>query len=318
MIDELERLQAYRNDVAGPRPASVRAARQALTDAIDGERAPRQSRRRPLLVRAGLAGAVAVAIVVVVALSGSGAPETPATAAAAVLNRLANIAASQPWAYPKAGQYMYTYSVEAYGNDTIIGGTECSVLSPEHRQIWIAPDGSGMIRESFGRGSFTSAADRRICAAHGLLGSTAPHRASNDWFGPGGLTDGPVDERRLPTSVAELRHLLVTRRLEGGPRGHAEDFVQIGDLLRETDASPKLRAALYRVAATIPGVRALGPTRDQRGRLGTGLAYGTETLIFNPRTAALMGETYHDARGRVVEWAVYLVSKVVDRIPYRR
>jgi hypothetical protein len=320
MIDELDRLQAFRAQVPEPRPEAIRAARAALEDVIAAP-PPRPSRRRPsrvLLVRATLAAGLAGVILTVVSVSGPGAPDAPANATAAVLNRLARVAASQPWAYPKAGQYMYTYSVEAYDDDTILSGAECVVLSPEHRQIWIGPDGSGMIRESFGRGTFTSAADRRVCAAHGLLGTTAPHPATNQWFGRRGLSDGPTNEQKLPTDATRLRWLIMSGRVDGGPHTDAEAFVRIGDLLRETDASPKLRAALYRVAGTIPGVRALGPTRDHRGRLGIGLAYGNETLIFNPRTAALMGETYRDAQGRVVEWAVYLVSRVVDRIPYKR
>jgi hypothetical protein len=48
--------------------------------------------------------------------------------------------------------------------------------------------------------------------------------------------------------------MLSAGKIEGGPPGPAENFTQIGDLLRETDASPALRSALYQVAETIPGV----------------------------------------------------------------
>lgn len=336
MIDELERLQGFRAHVEEPRPQATRAARAALDAVMAADlRAPRRiarraqrphrlrraHRERRTFIQVTLAAAVAGVLVAVVALSGSGTPEAPTSAAAAVLNRLAVVAAAQPWAYPRAGQYMYTYSVEAYSQTD--EDTGCSVIPPEHRQIWIAPDGSGMLRESFGRGAFTSAADRHRCAQHHELSMADPHRASNSWFGRGGLSDGPVNEQGLPTDTATLRALIMSGKIDGGPRTNAEAFVRVGDLLRETDASPRLRAAIYRAAATIPGVRSLGPTRDHLGRLGVGLTFHSRdgydpTYIFNPHTSALIGETYRDGRGRLTGWAVYLVSKVVDRIPYSR
>ena len=94
------------------------------------------------------------------------------------------------------------------------------------------------------------------------------------------------------------------------------------NLLRETDASPALRAAIYKVAATIPGVEVLGPARDHSGRLGIGLAYNTagarSELIFDPRTSALLGELDTDPAGALVGWAVYLRSRIVNGLPRRR
>jgi len=49
----------------------------------------------------------------------------------------------------------------------------------------------------------------------------------------------------------------LTGKVEGGPPGPAEAFTQVGDLLRETDASPALRAALYSAAAGLAGVKSL-------------------------------------------------------------
>jgi hypothetical protein len=49
--------------------------------------------------------------------------------------------------------------------------------------------------------------------------------------------------------------------------------VQVGDLLRESDASPELRAALFKVAAGIPGVKLLGTVTDSDGRSGTAIAF---------------------------------------------
>jgi len=110
------------------------------------------------------------------------------------------------------------------------------------------------------------------------------------------------------------RKLLVQMRLaDGGPRSAGEDFVHVGDFLRETDARPALRAALYRAAALIPGVRLLGTVRDHLGRSGLGVAYRNHELIFNPQTAALMAEQTIGDSG----WTVYLASHVVNRLPRR-
>ena len=85
--------------------------------------------------------------------------------------------------------------------------------------------------------------------------------------------DGPVDLSKLPTDPAQLAAMISSRKIEGGPPGPAEDFVQVGDLLRESDASPALRAALFKVAAGIPGVKLLGTVTDSDGRSGIAIAF---------------------------------------------
>jgi hypothetical protein len=138
------------------------------------------------------------------------------------------------------------------------------------------------------------------------------------------------------TNPRKLAALLFARKIEGGPPGPAEDFVQVGDLLRETDAPPALRAALFKVAETITGVRYLGRITDQAGRTGIGMAYisrpprgrypsqyGMSELIFGARTSALLAEqtvlvnTRTGAR-TVTSWTVYLKSGPVDSVTSTR
>jgi hypothetical protein len=115
-----------------------------------------------------------------------------------------------------------------------------------------------------------------------------------------------------------------------GRPGSGEDFIQIGDL-RENYAPAKLRSAVYKVAATIPGVQLLGMVRDHAGRPGIGLAKVDRgirhELIFDPRTSALLGEQQTIATrgsgvngpvGTVIGWAVYLRSAIVDTLPRSR
>jgi hypothetical protein len=345
MIDELERLRHLRSAVLPPSEPARRAAAAALAAAMAAPpprtavpgaglatRAPVRRRRAPrrrLRLAVTMVAAAVFAIVIDGALQ-SGSPTAPATAAAAVLTRLARVAAAQPATIaPGPGQYLYVESESAYPSDTYTAaGGQFSVLVPQRREIWLGSDDSGWLRETDGQGSFLTPADRAAWVAAGrpsLAGGT-----SNTRFGPGCLSLGPPDLAALPTDPSALAADISARRIEGGPPGPAEDFVQIGDLLRETDASPALRAALYQVAARIPGVIALGTVTDHAGRSGTGLAYdaaGTrQELIFDPATSALLGEQYtviggagaHEPVGTDVGWAVYLTTRIVDSLPAGR
>ena len=106
-------------------------------------------------------------------------------------------------------------------------------------------------------------------------------------------------------------------------------FTVIGDLLRRDPVPAPVRAALYRVAARIPGIRALGLTHDGLGRPALAIAlndtlYGErDELLFDPRTAGLLGETsvvvkpgprYHVKPGTVRTGSTYITSGIVQRI----
>lgn len=279
--------------------------------------------RRRLVLPFGAAAAVialAVLVATVILPDSSG---RPPSAGASELGRLALVADSQPPpTAPGPGQYQYTSSVEAYTSSVLDGPHPYTYLLPETRQIWIGADGSGRILETFGTASFLSPQDQAAWQAAG-----SPNLAqgpSDSTFGPGQLSDGPTDLSKLPTDPSALGALLSSRQIEGGPPGPAEDFTQVGDLLRETDASPALRAALFQVAAAIPGVQQLGTVTDHSGRSGVGVAFvsgGTRhELIFDPTDSTLMGEqdivldasVAHEPAGTLADWAVYLSSDVVN------
>ena len=135
-----------------------------------------------------------------------------------------------------------------------------------------------------------------------------------------------VGGSKLPTGTAELKRLIESRAIEGGPPGDAETFTIVIDLLRETYAPPAVRAALYTIAAELPGVQLLGTADDHLGRPGTAVAYLSNGLnhevIFDPRTSALLGEQTivtdpslvepQRPAGTVLDWTSYLNSSVVD------
>ena len=240
-----------------------------------------------------LAGVLGVVLLVVGLTSFGGEPgATPAAAAA--LERLARIVAAGPSLVPGPGQYLYVRSVNDYPafSQGGRGQMPCVSAAVDNRQVWIAADGSGLLRESTGPATFTSAADQARCQALSHTSESAG-AASNLWFAAGCFQLGPTNDMdSLSTDPGTL--LAQMRTIDGGADTPAEDFVHVGDFLRETDASPALRAALYRAAALIPGVELLGTVQDHLGRQGLGVALTTDgvrhELIFNSQTAALMGE----------------------------
>jgi hypothetical protein len=343
MRDELERIKEFRADEPPATPAAVESARRELMAAIAGGadprlaagsaagsavespsrppagregRSARRGRYRPRLV-AGLAAAcVAAAVVVLVLGTGS---TSPPGAVAAMLERLAKLAEAQsPVNAPRAGQYLYVDSLQANNVFTDAGsGRECTTLVPEHRQIWIRADGAGRLLESTGQATPVSPHDRTTCRQ---IHAVSPPGVSDTWFAPRCLELGLAS--RLPRSGFQDPAVLLRemRAIDGGPPGPGEDFVHVGDFLRESDDSPALRGAIYRAAATIRGVRLLGPTTDHLGRRGVGIGYPghgvMSELILSERTSALLGEQTVDLRtGQALDWAAYRTSRIVDRIP---
>ncbi|MDP9226010.1 MAG: CU044_5270 family protein, partial [Actinomycetota bacterium] len=154
--------------------------------------------------------------------------------------------------------------------------------------------------------------------------------AQNQDFGPQKL--GFEDLSRLPTEPSALTNVIRERAQSADPPLHDEMFVVIGDYLRQQSAPPQLRAALYKIAAGIPGVELVGEIRDRAGRAGVGVAMTTtytglkqrHILIFDPRTSALLAEetlllekpSWSDVQPPVlIGYATYLESGVVESLP---
>jgi hypothetical protein len=271
---------------------------------------------RPAMVLA-VAAVVAVAVFGVFGLSGS--PAGPSPAAAAVLNRLARLIAAQPLT-PQPGQYLYVDSRSEY--PTFDGSSSCETLAVVHREIWIGTDGSGLIRETSGPQQYASAAAQAACLQADPNMQLRSGGTSNDWFAPQCLALGPTSNWNSLSSDPRVL-LQQMRQLDGGPATPGEDFVHIGDFLRETDAPPAVRATLYQAAALIPGIQLLGTVRDHDGRPGLGIAYpypsqgpypssvSSSELIFDPHTGELLGEQGTGPQ----YWAVYLNEQVVNALP---
>jgi hypothetical protein len=267
---------------------SVRAAVSADPSAIPFTRRPRGRLHRRLTLT-GVAAAAAAGAVTVSVLSlgpghqtasgpgqpagtGSGQPGVASpgqpggyTTAATLLRAAGAAAGAQPGGWPDAA---YWHVTSVYVSD---GRTD-------HREIWIGHHATGVLR------------DTRV--------------------GPGVIPLGPAlfpigrgltweQLYALPTDPAKLGALLSGEvkgygpdpNPTGGVSAVQEEFVEIGDLLRESPASPALRKALYDVAAGIPGVRLVGNQKDALGRTGVAVERnGEETLLIDPATGQLLAE----------------------------
>jgi hypothetical protein len=337
-MDEIELLRRIGRDVLPADPAAKQAARAALL-----AQATSRPRLSPLrLHSAGIPrprlvwAMVAIPIVAILTFGLLPLSTGPNAAAAAALNQVADVAATLPDG-PRDG-YRHTKSEGAWLSG-VGGGPDHPngiwALVPVSREIWKKSDGSGRLIESRGEPIWFGPADRAAWQAAGspdLRGTPESDRR----FGP--TPPGVEDTDSLPTDPGALRQLIDERVDEwaaanGGGATDYERFTIIGDLLRETVAAPRVREALYRVAAGLNGVDLIGSVKDRAGRTGTAVSMtnaessrGLErrVLIFDPHTAALLEEEdvllhkvdYLDADPPIViGYNTYLVSDVVEAIP---
>ncbi len=172
---------------------------------------------------------------------------------------------------PGPGQYLYVQEIDVKG----LSGTPTRACpqAPMRVRAWVAADGSG--RQA---GEFPAR-----CARFGF-DQTYPRGGLPWWL------YGVVRAGTLPTRAGALEKAIVTR-FEGGHSRPGATFVYAATFLN-AGSSAALRAALYRVIESLPGVQDLGPATDRLGRHGqaVGLVTGgtREVLIFDPATTVVL------------------------------
>ena len=122
----------------------------------------------------------------------------------------------------------------------------------------------------------------------------------------GGCDLDPAYLPDLPDDVAGLRAWLAARNTrdtaESTTNSTAKD---IWDLAAAHHLRPAQRAALYRTAGTIPGLRVVDGATDAIGRRGTGVAWsfggGSMMWVFDPRTYAYLGTPDETSRSALVD-----------------
>jgi hypothetical protein len=296
-------------------PAAQALFRQIVTADV----ARRSHRRRFVRVVAAVAaGAAAIAGLLV----GTRGHHTPTASAASLLKQTAKVARSQPPLALAPGQYVYTRSRDVSAAVTVTGGTSFAALEPHTREIWLDSAGNGRLHTVTGQPTFITERDRAawIAAGRPQISTPGPH---DDVLHGMPRVDIPPDPDR---AYAELKR----ETASFGAAQYTEMFTLVGDNLRETAATPEQRAALYAVAARIPGVELEGPTVDPAGRRGVAVAMDDQardtrqTLVFDPATSRLLAEqeialpgAHEFPAGTRIESAVYLETAVVDSTQQR-
>ncbi len=299
-------------------------ARDAHRVTTRSERRVKALRRHPRSrFRAAASVAVAGVVTAAVVLFVINGPSGASPAAASELNRLARITLdANPTQAPGPGQYLYTKSIQS-NEDCYLDEPAYCYLLPETRQIWIASNGSGRILETYGTPVFYTAQYEQNWKS---AGSPSLSRPSDSHYGPGGLS---LSSRiaGLSTDPSTLASQIAAGAFEGTPGSPVDELEQFGDLLRETDASPALRAACLSVIATISGVVLDRHATDAIGRHGVGFELPFKDfmieLIFDPRSAAFLGEkdwmttagTGGSAgwpAGSILNWTAYVTHGLVS------
>jgi hypothetical protein len=289
-MNVLDELLASTGRVEDITPDGLRRGRAALESAIECARtvqapaparsaaARRSAGLRRTIILAGAAAAVAAAGVTVLprlpsrpAAPGHPVPGPSTAVTAAVVfraaARAARAASPEQGGWPRAA-YWRADSIEVRDGRTY------------HRDIWIAHNGDAVLAD----GSLAPGLQRVSPAGSGFgyLGTR-----------PGWLTWAEI--YALPTDPARLGPLL-TRDSTGLAYGSLARnlWSAVLGLLVETPASPALRAALYEVAASIPGVAVNADYIDSLGRTGTALNLGAETLVIDPANGQVLAWIDHD------------------------
>lgn len=342
---DLELVRDLHPESASASPRARERARAALLREMgsDGgsKRRPTRRRSRSRLVRpiGILAVAIAVVVALVVGAELRGGVARPTSAAAAVLQRAARAAeASGGPRELRPGEYWYVHSLDTGSGVNVPTGQPHQIvqmwdaLASWDRQIWIGRDRPGWLAtRNVGTIKFLSESARR---EWGRFGRPTRINPVGDIALPANAFDVPYSQLlALPANVDALWHVVRTAGGAGSPAERiSEMFTKIGDLLREDPVPPRVRAALYLVAARIPGIRMLGLTHDGIGRPALAVALDNsfsqlrEELLFDPRTAKLLGESQvrlkadpraHVRAGTVFFESTYLASGIVSRIGQR-
>jgi hypothetical protein len=233
-------------------------------------------------------------------------PAAPATAAQ-LLAKIAAAAARQPAPVVRDSDFTYIRSEVAYEVDSISNGHETSSMAKLHeRQIWLPVANvcaTGLLIEQGERTPISP-----FPVVNGKVDRHPPKGTPTPNFtcpSKGHLGDTTY---RLLQSIPTQPDALLAY-LEAGKKWTNDDPpTEIGDMIRETIMPPALAAALYRLAATLPGATLVPHATNVAGRAGIGIMWTSKTArqvyknewIFDQATLRFIGEkTYDPGTGRL-------------------
>ncbi len=252
-----------------------------------------RARRRAASATAALAAA-ALAAGLLTAVRGPG-PAEPNAAAAYVLERAARAVAPLRCPVPRPGQYIVVTSVNWWMTEDDPGSRhQLAWLTLDRRRVWQSADGRKPEGAWIDYLRIRRLPWSRPAPATGLGASWSSLPAQRR---PGAPPVRGTYEflTTLPTNPVTLR-AWIYGHLDGGQPPDDQAWTDITDLLGGMLVPPRLAAALFKVAATIPGATVKPHVIDAAGRAGIAVArVGQEypednELIFDPRTYRLLGQ----------------------------
>ncbi|MFD4599169.1 CU044_5270 family protein [Streptomyces sp. NPDC058464] len=283
-------------------PARHRLLKEHLmTEIRREERRRTRGWLRPALIGAAVAAAAAVAVTLAVPSGGAAQPKTSQEATAL----LGHIALAAEHEKAPAGirddQFVYIKSRTAF---TVSENNGPAKLQPVHdREVWQSVDGTreGLLEEN--------TPDNE----HASLGTKGKKVGERSTY--------YRDLAKLPTGTEAMHDWLyrVSADEVDAERPDRNDaaFMLFADLIQESLMPPKVSAALYRAAATIPGVDAVRDVKDLTGREGVAITRTTAEekvqLIFDEKTYAFLGERLYDLHGTSMGGTSVIVRAVVDK-----
>lgn len=279
--------------------------------------APSFSRRGALRLAAPIAVAALLVGAVIAALPGTDEGSSEAVSALTSVASIARADAASP-----SAPYTYSeYTVADVGSapEPSQAYSWRSVTTVEQ---WLAPDGSGRIREETQPAELVGARDQRNWIAAGSPSLGVKPGMSDREVGPDALT-GTTGEpglpavSDLPADPDQLERVFENAREQSSasvPRS-VKEFEYAGAVLTAGGASPELRAAVYDFVGSIDGVSFEGTVRDPIGRVGEGVSIESDysgiptryTLVFDPNTSQPLAQT-----SRLLEAQPWIDGNLLD------
>jgi len=266
---------------------------------------------------------------------------------------------------PGAGRYLVLRTESGSVLTVSSGGSPYRMTNSESYETWLSRSGTEpnwVISQGLGMTPLTPADDAAWRAAgspgqvtvhkpvpSGKLGPGSPGstsggpRRTDSWdsaevYAFGNTNISVRDLEKLPTTPAALRTTLL-RYFDGGGGDMPTDRDQwlltvASSLIADIPVSGPVRAAAFRLIATLDGVRSLGVVADHRGRTGQGFAFtsGNATIgsieyrfVIDTATGRALGMETHVVRpagttalfapGSLLAYTVVLDQRTTDETP---
>jgi hypothetical protein len=287
----------------------------------------RRKRPRRLVAVAGACVAMAVAVFVAwrpLAHTHQPAPAT-SPAAAELLAKIADAAASQPSPTVRNSEFMYIRA-EAAGTVVTVGvGSTMTEL--RESQIWLPVANlcvTGLLKSN---GGSTPISPFPIVNNKVQYPSATPRPSAQGGSNITCPSEGELGDPtyRLLQSMPTNKNDLLNYLIAGKKYTNDDPVTEIGDLIGEAIMPPALAAALYHLAALLPGGTLVPDVTNADGQHGigiswpsadpvTGVADSRTVWIFNKTTLQFIGSrTYNVKTGKVSGESAILQRAFVDK-----